>query len=122
MYNNFAIYTDFWERNRITEATRNYIEFGNDLQPYFSIYFSFNSNNGIYKVAYNNQEPPTDYSKKEFEDITEPILAYCTDPKNYDMISWINFGTWIKEHIDEYIPLEEVGWPKYDDNGDEIIW
>jgi len=120
LLNNLAVYLDLWQRDRITEATRKYVEFGEDLQPRFSLFFDHSENQEFYRIAYLNQEKPTLISKQVFETITSPVLSFCTDPKNYDMISWTNFGEWLDEHKDEYIPLEGVGWPRYDENGNEI--
>ena len=106
LMNNLAIYTDYWARNGITEATHSYTEFGDDMLPCFTFYFSYNDMNGIYRVAYDNNETPTYVSKQEFEVITAPIISYCTDAKNYDMISWTNYGEWLEKNIEEYVRVE----------------
>jgi hypothetical protein len=104
LLNNLAVYTDYWDRNPATEATRNYIELGADLKPRFSLYFDRNDATEIYRIAYNGQNPSTDVSKQMFETITTPYVEYCTDPKNYDMISWTNYSEWLEQNIDEYVP------------------
>ena len=114
LMNNLSIYSDYWARNRITEATRIYIEFGEDLQPSFSLCFSFSDVNEIYRIQYFDQETPADIPKQSFDEITKPILDYCTDPRNYDLITWINFGEWLEQNIDEYIVPEHTTSWQYD--------
>jgi len=105
LLNNLAVYSDFWDRNPQTEATRRYVEFGEDLKPCFSLDFDYDNISEIYRVAYLNQDVPIYITKDEFIAITSPIITYCTDPKNYDTIAWINYGEWLGKHKDEYVPL-----------------
>ena len=111
LLNNLAVYSDFWDRSTDESRMRDYFEFGEDLNPRFSIFFDYGS--GIYRIGYNlyaysnnSQNELTYLSKEEFEAITSPILAYCTDPNNYDMIQWTDFGEWLFEHVDEYMNYE----------------
>ena len=108
LLNNLAVYSDFWDRNHEEEATRSYVELGKDLQLCFSLNFDFG--NDIYRIGYNqysyNQNELKYLSKEEFEAITLPVLTYCTDSKNYDMIPWVDYGKWLFEHVDEYVPYE----------------
>ena len=96
LMNNHAVFSDYWASNTISSATRKYTEFGEDLQPRLSIYFDYDSEVGIYRIAYNSQEVPTNVTEMEFTAITTPILSYCMDDKNYDMILWTNYGEWLR--------------------------
>ena len=69
---------------------------------------SYNAVSGIYNLKYNGMDAPTRVTQQMFETITGPILSYCTDKKNYDMISWTNFGEWLEQNIDEYVRVENT--------------
>ena len=105
LMNNLAVYTDYWAHNGVTEATRTYTKFGSDLQPCFKMYFDYSDESGIFRIAYNDQEMMY-VTKQDFGAITAPVISYCTDPKNYDMISWTNFGEWLEKNIEEYVKVE----------------
>ena len=107
LLNNHSIYTDYWDRNREMEASRTYVEFGENLEPSFFIYFSHNTTTGAYVISYDSDGGVIPVTEQEFENVTSPILSYCTDQRNYDMISWTNFGVWISENLDEYAYADE---------------
>jgi len=111
LLNNLAIYSDYWGRNQITAASRYYVEFGENLQPRFSLYFGHDDETGVYRIAYN-QETPIDVSKQEFDEITLSIRSLTSDIGNYDIIPWVNYGEWLSENIGEYSQLEGVGLPR----------
>jgi len=112
LLNNRAVYSDHWAHRRPTSAMRQYIEFGEDFQPHFSIFFDHDDEigEGVYRIMYKEQNRATRVQKGEYEAITSPIVDYCTDPKNYDMIPWVNFGEWLLENADEYVPVEGIEW------------
>jgi len=120
LLNNNAIFSDHWAHKSPTSARRHYIEFGEDFEVGYSLYFTHNYEAGDYYIAYSGHDSTTAVSKQAFEAITAPIVSYCTDPRNYDMISWTNFGDWLEVNADEYIPLADVGWPRFDDEGNPV--
>ena len=78
------------------------------MEPSYYLHFRYSELGGsppremCYRIVYDYASTGVDVSKEEFEALTSAIVAYGSDPKNYDMVSWTSYGDWLLENFDEY--------------------
>jgi len=112
LMNNLAVYYNYWPMNHSAASTQGYFELDENLEKQFSIFFDYDDRGEIsfYRIAYNDDQYDKQLrvSKDEFEEIVNPYLEYCTNPANYDLISWTNYGEWLLQHEDERAPDDYI--------------
>jgi len=105
LLNNLAIYTEYWAHNNEGSKARYYIEFSSTLEYSYYLFFEEDAWNKRYRISRLADTEPLYIAYEDFAEITSPIIEYCIDTKNHDMISWTNYKDWLESN-NYHIELE----------------